>query len=334
MPVKPVQKTGYPESESTELRFELPSATEFTVYIRLQVVIPNPSYPVLFTSPDQIQFATPSVIRIAPGIRTPCLFQSNLSIERRLGKGRNYLTVDYTTARSFRLFRMRNINAPLATTGLRPNPNFINIDQFESSGGSRGNMLTTTLKTSPHPRFDLMAQYTYSHTIDDTSATMFSLPTGNTGGLFSPPADNYDLRGERGRANFDRRHQLNLMATYRMPLGFRVGTVVVLNSGIPFNITTGLDNNYDTVANDRPPGVDRNTGRGPGFAAVDVHLSRSFHPEKNKHRPRIKLGIDAFNVLNNVNYKNYVGTLTSPLFGRANAANARRELQLSLQFFF
>jgi hypothetical protein len=300
----------------------------------LQAVIPNPGYPVPFTSPGQIQLATPSVIRIASGIRTPCLFQSNLSIEQKLGKGRNYLTLDYTTVRGFRLYRMRNINAPLPTTGLRPNPNFINIDQFESSGSSRGNMLSATLKTSPHPRFNLMAQYTYSHTIDDTSATMFSLPTGNTGGLSSLPADNYDLRGELGRADFDRRHRLNFMTTYRMPLGFRFGTVLVLNSGIPFNVTTGFDNNHDTVANDRPPGVDRNTGRGPGFGAVDVHLSKSFHPENNKHRPRVELGVDAFNLTNNVNYKNYVGTLTSPFFGRANAANAPRELQLSLQLFF
>jgi len=300
----------------------------------LQAVIPNPSYPVPFTSPDQIQFATPSVIRIAPGIRTPCLFQSDLSIERSLGKGRNYLTVDYTTVRGFRLYRLRNVNAPLPTTSLRPNPDFINIDQFESSASSRGNMLTTTLKTSPHPRLGLIAQYTYSHTIDDTSFAIFSLPVGNLRGLFALPADNYDLRGERGRADFDRRHRLNFMATYRMPLGFRFGTVVVLNSGMPFNITTGFDNNRDTVANDRPPGVDRNTGRGPGFAAVDVHLSKSFHPEKNKHRPRMELGIDAFNAVNNVNYKNYVGTMTSPFFGRANAANAPRELQLSLQFFF
>jgi len=300
----------------------------------LQVVISNPSYPAPFTSPSQIQSATPSVIRIAPGIRTPCLFQSSLSVERKLGKGRNHLTLDYTTVRGSRLYRLRNINAPLPATGLRADPNFINIDQFESSASSRGNMTSATLKTSPHPRFDLIAQYTYSHTIDDTSFTLFSLPVGNVGGMFSLPADNYDLRGERGRADFDRRHRLNLMAAYRLPFGFRFGTVVVLNSGIPFNITTGLDNNHDTVANDRPPGVNRNTGRGPGFAAVDGHLSKAFHPEKNKHRPRIELGIDAFNVLNNVNYKNYVGTLTSPFFDRANAANPPRELQLSLQLYF
>jgi Carboxypeptidase regulatory-like domain len=288
----------------------------------LQVVLQNPPYPVPFPA-GQPPFDTPSVIQIAPGIRTPCLFQANLSIDQKLGKGRNYLTLDYTTVRGFRLYRTRNINAPLPPAfSQRPNPNFINIDQFESSGSSKSNILTTTLKTSPHPRFYLMAQYTYSHTIDDTS------------GMFSLPANNYDLRAERGRSDLDRRHRLNLMASYGLPLAFRFGTVVVLNSGIPYNITTGVDTNNDTVANDRPPGVDRNTGRGPGFAQVDVHLSRPFHFEKNKHRPRVELGVDAFNVMNTVNYKDYIGTLTSPFFGRANAANPPREVQLSLQLYF
>ena len=148
------------------------------------------------------------------------------------------------------------------------------------------------------------------------------------------PANNYDLHAERGNADLDRRHRLNVMATYRLPFGFRFGTVGVFNSGLPFNITTGFDNDHDTVANDRPPGVDRNTGRGPSYAQVDVHLARAFHAEKNKHRPRVELGIDAFNVLNTVNYKDYIGTLTSPFFGRANAANPPREIQLSLQFLF
>ena len=287
-----------------------------------QVVVPNPTYPVPFPA-GQIPLTTPSVIDIAPGIRTPCLFQADLSIERRLGKGRNYLTLDYTNVRGFRLYRMRNINAPLPPTYLqRPNPNFINIDQFESSGSSKSNMLTTTLKISPRPGLNLMAQYTYSHSIDDTS------------GMFSLPANNYDLRSERGRSDLDRRHRLNFFANYGLPYAFKFGTVVVLNSGIPYNITTGVDSNNDTVANDRPLGVDRNTGRGPGFAQLDVHLSRPFHFEKNKHRPRAEFGIDAFNVTNSVNDKDYIGTLTSPFFGRANAANLPREVQLSLQLFF
>lgn len=297
----------------------------------LQVAVPYctppplpgcPSYPIL---PSQIQSTPPSVVDIAPGIRTPTLLQANLSVDRKLGKGRNFLTLDYTHIRGFRLYRLRNINAPpppAFSKGSNPNSSFTNIDQFESTGSSKSDILTTTLKSSPRPRLDLMVQYTYSHSANDTS------------GLFSLPANNYDLRPEWGRSDLDRRHRLNLMASYLLPFTFRFGTVVVVNSGIPYNITTGKDTDNDTVANDRPPGVNRNSGNGPGFAQVDVHLSRPFHFEKNKHRPRVELGIDAFNVLNTVNYKDYVGTLTSPFFGRANAANSPREVQLSMQTFF
>jgi len=48
----------------------------------------------------------------------------------------------------------------------------------------------------------------------------------------------------------------------------------------------------------------------------------------------LEVGIDAFNVLNHVNYKNYVGIQSSPLFGWTNAANPARQLQLSLRFHF
>jgi hypothetical protein len=49
---------------------------------------------------------------------------------------------------------------------------------------------------------------------------------------------------------------------------------------------------------------------------------------------RLEVGIDAFNVLNHVNYKDYVGIQSSPYFGRPNAANPARQLQLSLRFHF
>ncbi len=107
-----------------------------------------------------------------------------------------------------------------------------------------------------------------------------------------------------------------------------------ISSGPPFNITTGLDKNQDTVANHRPPGVTRNTGQGPGFASVDLRCSRLFRFKKESSRPDVELAIDAFNFLNHVNPKNFVGTLTSPFFGRANASYPARQLQLSLRFHF
>ena len=45
-------------------------------------------------------------------------------------------------------------------------------------------------------------------------------------------------------------------------------------------------------------------------------------------------GIDAFNVLNRENDMGYVGTLSSPFFGRAVAAQPPRRLQLSVRTRF
>lgn len=311
-----------------------------------QIVLLNPGYPVPYNP------ATPppsSLLRIAPGIRTPYLMQASVGVERKLGKGRNFLSVDYTMVRGVALYRTRNINAPLPVTGTTPDPNFGNIDQFESSGRSRSNSLTVSLQTTLRNRLNLLGQYIFSKSLDDTS------------GYASLPANNYDVRPEYGRADYDRRHRFNLISTYRIRHGFRAGTVVNLNSGIPYNITTGLLNNGDLAPTARPPGVGRNTGNGPGYASVDLRFAKRFvirrgegssnavpaarvpplarigdaGAESSEGRvSQLEFAVDAFNVLNHTNFKNYVGTLTSPFFGRANAANPPRQLQVSARYHF
>src|SRR5262249_46973839 len=149
--------------------------------------------------------------------------------------------------RGIRLYRTRNINAPLPDSGIRPNPRFININQFESTGLSRSNSLRITLQMEAFDRLELVSQYTLSRTKD------------NTGGLFSLPADNYDLRSEYGRADFDRLHQFDVLALLRLPHRIKLAAIAYVASGIPLDITTGFDANGDTVAKDRPPGITRNT---------------------------------------------------------------------------
>jgi hypothetical protein len=48
----------------------------------------------------------------------------------------------------------------------------------------------------------------------------------------------------------------------------------------------------------------------------------------------LEIAIDAFNAFNHTNFKNYVGTLTSPIFGRANAANPPRQVQVTAKYHF
>jgi hypothetical protein len=275
--------------------------------------------------------------------------QASIGVERKLGRGRNLLAIDYTTTRGIRLYRTRNINAPLPDTGAIPDPNFGNIDQFESSGRSRSNSLTASLQTAVRNRVNLLAQYTFSKSMDDTS------------GYAPLPANNYDLRAEYGRSDYDRRHRFNLIGTWHIYKGFRAGTVVNLSSGIPFNITTGYLNNGDLMPTARPPGIGRNAGAGPGYASVDFHLAKRINFRKTEAQngnatfagrsreaglsgiggggsedrvSQLEIAIDAFNAFNHTNFKNYVGTLTSPFFGRANAANPPRQVQVSAKYHF
>src|SRR6266550_3381442 len=124
-----------------------------------QVVISNPSYPNPFLSGVTPGQATPSIVTIDPGIRFPYLLQGSLAIERRIGRGQNFLTLELMTVRGVELYRTRNINAPLPPTMSRPNPNFINIDQFESSATSRAYSAAITYK-GHFRKADIVAQYT------------------------------------------------------------------------------------------------------------------------------------------------------------------------------
>jgi len=101
-------------------------------------------------------------------------------------------------------------------------------------------------------------------------------------------------------------------------------------------VTTGLDNYNDGMANARPAGVPRNSLQGPGYADLDLRWSHDFYlvRAKKDKGPMATLGIDAFDVLNHVNYPSDVGVQTSPFFGRPVSAQPGRRLQLSFRFRF
>ena len=285
-----------------------------------QIVISSPSYPNPFLGVTPAQ-ATPSIVTMDSGIRLPYLLQGSLAVERRLGHGQNFLTLELMTVRGVALYRTRDVNAPLPGTMILPDPNFININQFESTATSRSYSAAITYKGHLR-KADIVAQYTLSRSLDSGSS------------MFSLPANNYDLQGEWGRSDYDRRHRLNLVLLYSLPAGFRAAGILNVWSGRPYNITTGIDSNGDNVFNDRPLGLWRNAGRGPGYTDVDFRLARRWRLAHREHPPSIEFAVDAFNVLNHVNFENYVGTLTSPFFGRANVADSARQLQLSLRFIF
>ena len=95
-----------------------------------------------------------------------------------------------------------------------------------------------------------------------------------------------------------------------------------------------------SVANDRPAGVTRNTGDGPGLAQVDLRVTKLFRAPRLVDRRRdpasnnLEFSADFFNLFNRVNFENYIGVQSSPFFGRANAARQARTIQFSTRYKF
>ena len=306
------------------------SATERSLLfdgVRLrEVVISNPSFPNPFVS-GQSDSLRPSTIRVAPDIRSPYLSQASIGIEQQVWQ-KSSLTAEYSVLHGVHLFRSRNINAPLPATGLRPDPDFVNINQIESTASERSQALTLTLQGRVGKPFKTYAQYIFSHTTNDTSGT------------FSLPANNYDLGAERGPADFDWRHRFNLMGVLALPRAFQTGLVLSVISGSPFSITSGFDDNGDTVANDRPPGVTRNTLRGPRTIQLDLRFAKTFNiarlwgVEQGQRRDSLDFTVDVFNAINRTNVTGIVGVLSSPFFGRANSAASARTVQFSIRYRF
>ena len=90
-------------------------------------------------------------------------------------------------------------------------------------------------------------------------------------------------------------------------------------SGLPYTITTGRDNNGDTVINDRPFGMKRNSGREKWTNRTDVsfqwNMSNLFSiSNKNGFVKGLSFDININNLFNQTNPRGYVGVKTSLFF--------------------
>ena len=283
-------------------------------------VLLDPGYPDPLTGGTSIADEPTSIVQLAPAIDLPRTVQYSLGVEREIVKGAT-LAINYTGARGYDLFRSRDINAPSPPLYLeRPDPTHGVVRQIETTGRMRSHSLQTTLRGKITRYFNGSVQYVLGRLMNDT------------GGIGAFPANNYDLSGEWARADSDQRHRFDVLGAITPGRWSTFGVALSLRSGRPYSLRTGHDDYNSGNANGRPPGVARNTLVGPGFAQLDVRWSREFLLTGDDEGAKVGVGVDAFNVLNHVNYSGYVGNLSSPFFGRAIAAQPPRRLQLSLRF--
>ena len=233
------------------------------------------------------------------------------------------MSVSYTGARGYSLFRSRDINAPPPPLYLtRPDPAYGVIRQVESNGRQSADSFGVTLRGRMTAWFNGQVQYTLSRTYNDTA------------GINAFPANDYDLSGEWARADVDRRHRFVMVGTVTGVKIVDLGVALTLNSAGPYTQTIGGDPYNNGRGRARLPGIARNTLIAGDLATLDLHASRDLKLGGPKSGHELTLGADGFNLLNRVNYASYVGIISSPLFGTPVSARSARQFQFSIRYKF
>jgi hypothetical protein len=278
-----------------------------------------PHYPV---QPGDLSGTPTSLVTLDPHSRMPYTLQYSAGIEQQVTAKSTFSAV-YIGTRGIGSFRSIDANAPVPGSSTRPDPTFGQVRQIQSEGYLKGNALELTFRGKPSKYFSGQIQYTLSRT------------DNNTSGITSFPANSYNPSADWGRADTDRLHKFDLLASTQPTRFFTLGVALSLYSGRPVNITTGGDDNHDGILNDRPAGIARNTMAGPGLIDLDFNLSHDFPLAKAKKEAKVfSVSLNSFNVLNHPNYVSYIGTQSSSLFGKPVAAQAPRRMQLDVQFKF
>ena len=264
----------------------------------------------------------------------------NVNVEQQIGPS-TIVQVGYVGTRGHRLALMRDINQPTAGTSLsqarRPYatryPELGAINMLESIGRSEYNSLQMSLVQSQWHGLSGRLNYTLGHAMDNGSEARNTLPLNS-----------YDIEADWGNAAFDIRHVVTAGFTYNLPAfgsgrlgdGWQLNTIVTLQSGTPFNITTGTDNSGTGERQDRPNQIGdpyagitqpstpqsfqyfnpaafaapaagtygtlaRNALYGPGFRTVDLSL---FKTTKLSGGTSLQLRFEIFNLLNTTNWAN------------------------------
>jgi hypothetical protein len=228
------------------------------------------------------------------------------------------------------------------TPNPRLNPAYSSLNFGAAIADSEYNSLQVSLNRRFYQNLQAQVSYTLSKCEDISS--------GNFGGEGGTAATNpYDPEYDRGRCGYDRPQAFRGSAVYALPFtgnafvaGWQVSGIVNLSSGAPFTpgvgdisglgtggqrpnlaagrslddaVQGGITQYFDPTVFVMPaPGtlgnVGRNSLRGPGYATVDMSVS------KNVELPGVaslQFRVEGFNILNRANFAAPGGASATPL---------------------
>jgi hypothetical protein len=332
-------------------------------------------------NPSNPQFIFPAAIYgIAPNYRWPYTYQLNFSVQRQIVKDLT-VTAAYVGSLGHRLPFAEDLNYPFynstATSGnvnaRRPiDTNILsNIFSVQSVMQTSYHALQVTVEKRFAQHFSAKGFFTYAKDLEDVQ-----LDNNTTNG---GAEDYHNLSLDRGRSDNDRRLVGNASFIWNMDYfgkmnpfvrnvinGWELSAIMTLQSGTPFNITSGSDINLDGNNNDRAnvvgsylldphrsrsdvsnmwfntaafakpaTGTDGNLGRNvvdaPGSRNVDLGIFRNF---KFGERITLQARGEFTNAFNMVNLSGPSGTFSAQAFGTIRTAGSMRNVQLGLRLTF
>ncbi len=337
-------------------------------------------YPYTYT-PSTARFITPAgLLPIAQNFQWPYSYQLNFTVQRQIANG---LTVSagYVGTLSHHLAFSPDVNYPLYnSTATSSNYNnrrpydvglLSTVNLMESNATASYSALQVKARKAMSTHISLSAFYTFSKSL--SSEEMDGAST--SGGA----EDSNNLTLEHGRSDYDQRHNFVTAVTWNLSYykgksllmtnllnGWTLSPIVTLTSGLPFTVSSGKDNNYDGVTNDRanvvgnpvldphrsrtlvinqwfntgafvanPIGTDGTSARNlldaPGSRDIDMAIFRDF---SFREQTKLQFRAEFTNFFNLVSLNAPNATLTSTAFGQITSANQMRQLQLGLRLSF
>ncbi len=181
-----------------------------------------------------------TIYRVSPNLRSEYEVDAGATAEFHFGKYGS-VSANYIYFHGIHQWVSVNANAPLLN-GTRPGgPGSGDVYQFDSGGETLAHIIFM------NPQINITKKIQYW-------GFLFVQPQFNsdTAGLTSFASNSYNIHQDYGRSQYDRHYGLFTGIDADLKYGVHAGAFLATRGGQPFNITTGQDNNGDTIYNDRP----------------------------------------------------------------------------------
>ncbi len=311
--------------------------------------IVNPTFP----DPGNVGEITSTTKYVLGDISLERIHRFSAAVDRTLSpKIRTSMTV--SLARYGNQVRGLNVNAPI--NGVRPDPAFANIIVVTPDGSMEtydfvpdfsvnfaGGIRNADQATWNAKRTVLRFNYRHRRAYNNSDGAFSVPPTGSLDDQWGPASSDTHHR-VRGSVSTQALRNLNASVNWDA------------NSGAPYTITTGTDDNGDSIFNDRPVLTPRNSVRLPWRSTLSANVSYTIPigapPTTERGRPGagggggrggpgrggrqkgITFSVSAQNLTNRSNYSGFSGVQTSQYFLQATSVSNPRQIDLSLRLSF